>query len=94
MQLIFVKRLDLAAQGNSIWSDAKRRMVYESSSELMVCLVTGKNRVPSGNIVYNYVHRREDMHYGCWALCLLNHVAGLVNSANDLLNHAWLPNLA
>lgn len=55
---------------------------------LMVCLVTGKKPAPPGNIVYNYVHGREDMHYGCNLVCSVNHVAGLVNSANDPLNHA------
>lgn len=64
-------------------------MLYEGPWRgLMVCLVTGKKPAPPGNIVYNYVHGREDMHYGCNLVCSVNHVAGLVNSANDPLNHA------
>lgn len=62
----------------------------------MVCLVTAaaekRSRAPPGNIAYNYVHRREDTH-ALWMRYAhtplrtyppVNHVTGLVNSANDL----------
>lgn len=62
---------------------------------MMVCLVTAaaekRSRAPPGNIAYNYVHRREDTH-ALWMRYAhtvvryppVNHVTGLVNSANDL----------
>lgn len=77
------------ARSQRVATCGESSMLYEGPWRgLMVCLVTGKKPAPPGNIVYNYVHGREDMYYGCNLVCSVNHVAGLVNSANDPLNHA------